>query len=424
MTNIPAPNASFIPPTLGCTPEWRFPYYDAAFRRVTARDGEMPAPLLDNPRLNRALRPLLPAAYIEWRYYSIISPAFHGILGVALVNPYNRVPFIAEDGMLVILAGMIDAPRNAEDLAQAVAQDDHRQICYMHRFPSTTCEFEDTQFYAEHAGATITMQQPTTQHAEIHLTHVDGLDLSLTHTGQAGFEIPPCYADDLRRVPGAHWTVYCPAPVATTSGSLQASQNFLRGLRHQPDPNRANLVTDNLLNNGDVHLTWDDADGYYEHSFGINPMPLHGWDFLFAPDARQKCGIVMQTYPRSDTLRYVETLWWGEDRPHYVRFSADQMHLAWAEQYRDPDIGVALPKRRRVVAEGHGLKLEIDNAVTHQIAFLRAEKLAVRHFFISEQIGFCDWRLSTSAGEVLAEVNGHPCGGELAHFRARTPQRR
>ncbi|MFP4321867.1 MAG: hypothetical protein ACLFTK_05380 [Anaerolineales bacterium] len=424
MPRVPAPNPSFIQPTLGCTNEWRFPHYDSALRQKLSVDGAQPIPLIAERAWQRTFTPLLGATYIEWRYYSIISASFHGILGVAFVNPYNRVPFIAEEGMLVILAGMVDAPRDGTGLGATIQANQHAELCYMHLFPTAACTFEGHTFHGEYQGVTLHMEQPTTQQAEINLTNPDGLDVALTLNGLPGFEIPPHYADDLRRVPGAHWTVYCPAPVATTSGRIQASSHFLRGLRHKPDPNRANRISDTLYHSGDLDITWQDASGYYEHSFGLNPLPLHGWDFLFVTDAAHKRGIVMQTYPRSESLRYIETCWWSDEGPQYVRFTADQMDMHWVENYTDPEVGVPLPTHRRIQARGQGLRLEVDNFVTHQIAFLRAHKLAVRHFFISEQIGFCDWRLTTEGGEVLAEVVGQPCGGEVAHFRARAPRLR
>jgi hypothetical protein len=98
------------------------------------------------------------------------------------------------------------------------------------------------------------------------------------------------------------------------------------------------------------------------------------------------------------------------------------MCLTWDDAYLDADVQARLPLKRRITARKPGLRLEVENTIPLQIPFLRPEKLAVRHFFISEQIAFCSWRLTDDAGHILAEAHEQPAGGELAHFRLRVPR--
>jgi hypothetical protein len=58
--------------------------------------------------------------------------------------------------------------------------------------------------------------------------------------------------------------------------------------------------------------------------------------------------------------------------------------------------------------------------VLHRIPLLRPHRLAVRHFFISEEIGVANWTLRDAQDRVIAQAFNQPCGGELAHCRTRT----
>jgi len=165
---------------------------------------------------------------------------------------------------------------------------------------------------------------------------------------------------------------------------------------------------------------WQRASGYYEHSFGIRPLPLHGWDFLFVPDAERRQSVVMQTYRGSQALRYVEVCWQQDGGARYQRFNADSLQLSWAETTDDALLRAKRPLRRLIRAEAGGLRLQVDNRVLHRIPLLRPHRLAVRHFFISEEIGVADWTLRDARGHVVAEAVQQSCGGEVAHFRSQS----
>jgi hypothetical protein len=169
-------------------------------------------------------------------------------------------------------------------------------------------------------------------------------------------------------------------------------------------------------------VNWQAANGYAEHSFGIRPLPLQGWDFLFVPKPETSEALVLQTYRGSQALRYVEVCWLQNGALRKWRFPAESLRLDWSERVYDPVLGVQRPLRRRIEAAAGGLRLSLDNRVLHRIPLLRRQRLAVRHFFISEEIGIADWCLSDDFGRVLVEVQGQPCGGELAHRRLRVPR--
>ncbi|NDJ51601.1 MAG: hypothetical protein GYB68_00785 [Chloroflexi bacterium] len=423
MAVLPPPNSDFVQPTLLCSTPWRYPYYNDAFQANGTA-------LLSGGLWKGLMRPLLPALYIEWRYYSVISKAFHGIVGLALVNPHNRFAAIAESGVLVILVGVINSPRDSANFVAQLGTPQHREICWMHMFPTASCAFDDPQegsLAAHHEGVSLRIDHPSTQKAIIKLGSESGLAVDLTHSGVLGSEIPPALAEDLRRVPAAHWTVYCPSPLAESTGSITLSSEFAKEITSSPDALNPNSISGSLVDDigsGDLTLEWQQASGYYEHSFGINPLPLHGWDFLFAPDFARKQSIVLQTYPRSQQLRFLEVLWSQDDQLRYARFDAQHLKLDWAESALDPLIGVKLPTKRVIRAKQYGLRIEVENRIVYQIPLLRPHKLAVRHFFISEQIAFTDWQLSDQNGHILAQATDHPSGGELAHVRLRTPDYR
>jgi hypothetical protein len=376
--------------------------------------------------LDQALRPLLTAAFVEWRYYSVISAAFHGIVCMAMFNPLGGFRRVAEGGLLLLVAGVFNSPRQADLMRQAEAHQQVRQLCWMHLFPLTSLHFtgpHTARLQARHDGIQLCAEQYSPQHAYLELCHPDGLELRFQHRGLEHTAIVPHTTDDFRRVPGAHWTVYNPSPIALTSGELTCTLPFLQHIAQQQSDTSINRVSAQLLANATngYHTRWHDASGYYEHSFGINPLPLHGWDFLFVPDAARGQGLVLQTYVRSQSLRYIEMLWREAGKQCYTRFTADQFQLSWHDCAVDPAIGVPLPRKRTLRAHKPGLHLEVENNIPYQIAFLRTEKLAVRHFFIVEHIGFCSWQLTDDTGRILAEAYDQPAGGEIAHARLTAP---
>ena len=360
------------------TKEWRYPAYRNAMSHRNI---------------------ILPTSYVEWRYYSIIDRVFHGIVGMSLLNPENHFSALSEGGFLVIVTGILDSPQSSDHFLKSEPESGTgpQDICRMHLFPTSTCRFNEPDegaLVADDGEARLSVYHTDNRSAIVELDFNDGMSIRMSHTGIEGTEIPPVTATDLRVLPGGHWTVFCPSPIATTSGSISV-------------PGRATAE-------------WNNAPGYYEHSFGIQPLPLMGWDFMFAPDPEKGQGLVLQTYKRSRELRFIETFWTEEGGIHYERFNSDELRLERPESAVDPVVGVRLPIIRRIMAQKGDLKLTVTNRIVRQIPLLRPEKFIVRHFFISEQISFTDWKLIRK-GKILAEGIDVPSGGELAHFRCRNP---
>jgi hypothetical protein len=399
-------------------PDWRWPDYERSLA------GAKHCPPLLRPPLWRALTaPLLAASYTEWRYYAVIAPAFHGICGLALINPDDCCARVAESGLLLIIAGIVDPPAPDRG-SEATPPQPGEDLCWMHRFPLAGCKLDGGDLDAEDAGHRLTLRHDGPCHAEIELRSVSGLGLRMTHAGPPDSAIEPVFGDDFRHLPGAHWVVHCPSPFAASTGELHLGPELAETLPAAPRPELPCRASPRLLERiGDdtAHVRWQHASGYAEHSYGVNPLPLHGWDFLFVPDAQRAQSVVLQTYRGSRRLRYVEACWLDDQgRPRRQRFDHAQMTLHWDERCFDPELGVERPLRRTIRAEAAGLHLRVDNRVLHRIPLLRPERLLVRHFFISEEIGVADWVLTDDRGRALAEARGQPCGGELAHFRLRT----
>ncbi|MEA3641006.1 MAG: hypothetical protein VBE63_13835 [Lamprobacter sp.] len=387
------------------------------------------------------------ASFVEWRYFAVLSPAFQGIVGLALVNPERRFRQIAEGGLLLIVAGVIDRPRLPGSVADArgagpLFGNETAELCWMHLFAPDACHFDrpgsgsssgkvgaGATLRADDVHSCVELRQASAAEAQLQIEAGQGLKLRLSHRGLPGTGLPNAIDTGIDgwfgRALGAHWQVQCPAPMAWSDGELALEPSFLEGLAETAggiNPCYASAALRARVASGQSPVVaWRAAAGYAEHSLGIRPLPLQGWDFLFVPKPETNEALVLQTYPGSQALRYVEVCWPQDGALRQWRFPAESLRLDWPEQIRDPVLGVSRPLGRRIEAESGGLRLSLDNRVLHRIPLLRRQRLAVRHFFISEEIGIADWRLSDDAGQVLAEVKGQPCGGELAHRRLWVP---
>ena len=300
----------------------------------------------------------------------------------------------------------------------------------MHLFPIAACSFDQPRpgwLRAGDAHADIELDQHNASEAEVRINAACGLRLKLSHRGCPETAVGPVLGTDmdrgLARLAGSHWLVHCPSPVASSDGEIRIDPGALTALTEGPGGTAESYATPALrarVAAGERMFGWQQASGYCEHSFGIRPLPLHGWDFFFVPDAEQRQSVVMQTYRGSRELRYVEVCWQQDGEARYQRFNAESLCLSWAETTDDPVLRAKRPLRRLIRAETGGLRLQVDNRVLHRIPLLRPHRLAVRHFFISEEIGVADWTLRDGRGRVLAKALNQPCGGELAHFRLRT----
>jgi hypothetical protein len=388
---------------------------------------------------------------IEWRYFAVLSPAFHGLVGLALVNPERRFAAVAEGGLLVIVAGVLGRapmPDGPSDASPALVSTDlgpadrvsenpvstgQAELCWMHLFSPEVCLFDGPApgaLEAEDRRCRLSLRQTNAAQAELRLETANGLQLDLVHQGVSDTQLAPVLGSDLDaplgRLLGSHWLVDCPSPVARCDGAIEFGADSLTSLATAAGGVADSYASPALrarVENGEQIFRWQAADGYAEHSFGVRPLPLHGWDFLFVPKAATGETLVLQTYRGSRQLRYLEVCWQQDGAPRHHRFAADSIRLDWSERTFDPVLGAWRPLRRTIEARDAGLQVRVENRVLHRIPLLRRHQLAVRHFFISEEIGVADWRLEDVHGRCLAEVRGQPCGGELAHFRLRAPRR-
>lgn len=398
---------------------WRWPRY-----RDWIHGGRWPAGAESEPVSRPRSVALAAASFVEWRYYAVLSSEFHGIVGLALVNPERRFAAVAEGGLLLIIAGSFG--RDGASASEPAA------LCWMHLFESAACRFDAAgagALDADDGRCRVALRLHDAAQAVLEIESQAGIALRMEHRGLPGAGLAPVLGQDLDRpVAGlfsGHWMVRCPSPMARCDGEIRLGADLLVGLAAAPGGAADSYATQALrdrVKGGECRFRWSAANGYAEHSFGVRPLPLQGWDFLFVPSAETGEALVMQTYRGSRMLRYLEVCWRQDGVIRHHRFDADNLELDWPEHALDPVLGVRRPLRRRVEATDAGLHLSLESRVLHRIALLRRHRLAVRHFFISEEIGVADWHLTDASGRQLAEVKAQPCGGELAHLRWRAPR--
>ncbi|NJN67102.1 MAG: hypothetical protein HC884_10505 [Chloroflexaceae bacterium] len=415
MTLWPRLNPFFVSRMTGSSAAWAFPAYRQAILSKT---------LLDSGRWvfpPSVAQLLIPGSFIEWRYFALLSPSFHGIVGAALFNPFGLFGQLGESGLLLILAGVFEAPDSVAAFRETAQQGRLQELCWMHMFPAETLRFsqENTTLEATHEGIDLCLEQETPNRGAVRFSTPEGIRARVRQVGLAGPPIDPCFADDLQRVPAAHWIVHTASPVALVEGEIDFAQGSLSHLPPRNAPRYPDFVSAALSRRVEQRrytVSLADDSGYYEHSYGINPLPLHGWDFLFVPDAARGQSLVLQTYLRSTTLRLLEVVWRdGETgEPRYTRFDSQSLSLRWEERTVHPEIKATVPLKRRLDAHNAHFHLEVENTVAHHIPFLRPRSLVVRHFFMGEELSFTTWRLRDASGKVLAEAVDQRSGGEIA----------
>jgi hypothetical protein len=389
---------------------WRYPYYHELFHEK----GCFSALSRSENRILSAIRSAcsLPfrsfakASFIEWRYYSIISKEFHGIFGAAIFNPENHLRHVAESGLLIIVAGVA----GGAEAAVPVSKD----FCWMKLFPMDSLNFVEganVGVVGEHNSVSLQMRQVSDSHSFVELSGIGAPTVHLESEGLSGFGIPPQLGRDVSFFPGTHWIVNNSAPVARTSGTLSLSAGLGSMSGEQKFPNYISKGVDS-------HREYSlNGDGYYEHSFGMNPMPMHGWDFCFVPNVKDGNSLVMQTYRNSKELRYIDVHWTEEGSVKCLRFDASCLSYEWEKCFRHQDMKMEVPSERVIRGAVDGYTLEARNRILHQVPFLRPEKFFVRHFHISEEISLTSWTLKDSNGNVVCEVRDQPSGGETASLR-------
>ena len=414
---------------------WRWPSYSSWFekghyaesQKQTDSTGESPLwwSIVPKTVLNRYSC----AAFIEWRYFAILSPDFHGICGFSLFNPQHHFPQFSEGGLIVIIAGALDRAvekvRNNRFYRVGEELDCLQEICFMHVFPMESVIFygeERQNVSARHNGIEVRIEMLDLQTAKVQIEMEGGLSVELEHKAFSGSpKLNPVAATDFRTIPGAHWTIFNPSPIAQVNGSIKIRPGLLELCERAPNSYNPNFISPLLadrLSNGYVKVDVTDAAGYYEHSYGMNPMPVHGWDFLFAPCLKKKAGIVLQTYRGSEKSSYLEVVWQQEDLNwKTLHIPQSECQTEWAESSWNPALRVHVPRKRLIRAQADGYSVEIENKIFGEIPFIRAHSPVVRHFFISEEVSQTTWRVLDSSGKTVVEVVDALSGGETARGR-------
>ncbi len=426
---VPGIHRELLSEAVELSPGWRFPAYEKWFQTMNYlqnidEDGTVRALRWGQKLWLSPMQKFLPATFIEWRYYSIISKEFHGIVGISLFNPVNGFSALTEGGLLVIVAGVLDAPQSYETFVEGNERQEIEEVCWMKLFPTGSVLFSGKQLErvnAKDQDIELFIDQERNNSACIRLSGEGAPQIDIKHTGSPGTSLHPYVAEDLKRVPGAHWIVHNPSPTATVSGKMDFSYEMLKTLPLKgtsTDPSyvsRAFLDRTEKAGNWTAHL--QRANGYYEHSYGMNPMPCMGWDFAFAPRHQDGTGLVLQTYMRSNHLRYVEVIWKeGRELKHF-RFGAPALQLEWSQHYFHKDIRAKLPRVRSINSQQDGYTLEVEIRIATVIPFLRRKTFIVRSFFIAEDISFTSWTLRNPQGLVVAQGKDVPSGGETAYPR-------
>lgn len=414
---------------------WRWPTYQEWLTRSDFCSFEnsdsftFPGPAFWKAVPESVLSKLRAATFIEWRYYSIISQAFHGICGFSLFNPEQHFAEMAEGGLIAIVAGGLDGA--AQSLSKSASHSAADQIerakefCFMHVFPMDSVIFygpERQHVRAHHQGIELTIEQVDVQTADIFIEMEGGLSLKIRHQAAAGCPVlAPVTGTDFRTIPGAHWTVFNPSPVAEVNGTLIVHPGLLHMSENAPGVHNPNFISPPLaerLYNGYVKIQLEKAAGYYEHSFGMNPMPLHGWDFVFVPSPQAKAGLVLQTYRGSEQVSYLEVLW-ADERGEWKVLHVPQsdLEVEWVETSWHPVMRVHVPRKRKIVARHQGYTIEINNSIEGEIPFVRAHSPVVRHFFISEELSVTSWKVTDAQGRVCVAIDNALSGGETARGR-------
>ncbi len=414
---------------------WRWPSYqnwllrDDFCKAPEKQQSATELPLLWKALPTGLMSKFRSAAFIEWRYYSIISENFHGICGFSLFNPENHFAQVSEGGLIVIVAGALDAA--AATLESSGTQGTLEQLgrvkefCFMHVFPMDTVIFHGPHrqhVSASHQGLELKIEHTDMQTADITLEVEGRLSLRMRHQAARGCPVlSPVTGTDFQTIPGAHWTVFNPSPVARVDGQMIIRPGLLNFSETAPGAHNPNFVSPPLaekLYDGYVKVSLDNSAGYYEHSFGLNPMPLHGWDFVFVPTPDAQAGLVLQTYRGSRQVTYLEVLWAEKDGEwKTLHIPSSDFQSEWTETSWHPVMRVHVPRKRVMKARHKGYTVEIENRVVGEIPFVRAHSPVVRHFFISEELSFTSWTLTDPQGKVCVQVKDALSGGETARGR-------
>lgn len=392
---------------------WKWPVYEKALS-----SGKL---FLDSGSLlggranlcRRSLREMATAAYIEWKYYSVLSPNFHGIIGFSLFNPKDRFARLSEGGMLVIVAG---------EVSSSVADPErHHQFVWMHLFDTADVHFSDQESVAKDKVASFHLW--SRRGAEfLSVSSDEGVEISCgiepVGVGQ-DWKARPLLGTDVNGFPAGHWLVNNTIPVGSSSGRLSVSGNLIRKLRTRGEHEPSSFWSTGGDAPAGLDSAWKDSPAYFEHSWGLHPLPAQGWDFFFAPLPDGAGGAVLQSYKNSREMTRLD-IWWKDPTTLQSRstcFVSGQLSIDWCDPHFDRQMAAWLPSGRLLTGANDKYRIVLSNPVRNTLPFLRPQTAAVRCFFIGEQVGSARWTLSTLEGAVVTEGCADRAGGEVAYAR-------
>lgn len=361
---------------------------------------------------HKILGKLMEASFIEWRYYSVYSKDFHGIVGLSFYNPQEHFAGLSDGGLLLIVSGVL-----GDSLLRSFV-DEVPDFCWMSLMPySKLCiEGSDISFKEEHLSFSLKVNEK--HEAILFLEGKEAPSLSFRTTVVDGLPWSDPLQGYFSHHPVAHWVVHNPHPLCHTQGSLHFSQEFKDhfNVKKKSFPNFVSSKALSLMNS-EISL---EGEGYYEHSFGVNPMPYHGWDFCFAPSFSLGGGFVLQSYKNTDDLTALDFFWKKNEQWEVIRFKGKEINVEWKETICHPFIRKKVPIKRLIRAENELFKIEIHNNIKHIIPFLRPSCFVLNHYYIGEEIGASSLLFQDKEGNTLFQLSNIPSGGETSSLRLKT----
>ena len=372
------------------------------------------------------LRKLLSASFVEWKYYSVLTQAFHGIIGFSFYNPEQKFERAAEGGLLLVVAGNI-GPKQS-------------QMVYMKLFPESALIYSSSNnFKGKHGSVSFEILDDSCK-ASIRISDAEGFDLCCVVEGDnptSPWHPRPLVDTQLNPLPGGHWIVHNRIPVGQSSGKISMSRNFIECLRVQGTCSSATpglMGRPNGLDANSYWLEkssqlekipetniweWKDAPAYFEHSYGLHPLTSQGWDFFFAPLEGCFGGAVLQSYKNSMSLKQLDIFWIDQEtnEKRSTSFSGDNLKIEWHEKEYDRKLKAWIPIERRLHAANESYSVQLTQRIHSTLRFLRPQTLAVRCFFIGEQIGTASWTLRDKHGKEIQKITNTLAGGEVAYWR-------
>lgn len=382
---------------------WKWPHYLDSFSDRSIKQCWL-ARDENNSKRKGVLRALLSdslckrlsAAYIEWKYYSVLSDAFHGIIGFSLYNPEVKFSRIAEGGMLCVIAGETRTREKILNRRITAAE----QFVWMKLFPLSSLQgLKDNVIKAEHGQAKLSLEDaPERNNGRIELSEGDDIHVVAEFHGPAHGPAP-LIGGGMNPLPGGHWIVNNRMPCGMTTGTLSVNKSVTKGTS--------------------VNSEWINAPAYFEHSYGLNPLPWQGWDFFFAPLVDMRGGAVLQSYRNCQALKQLDVTWTStaDGALQATAFNGAELSIEWSQREYDQNLAAWIPRQRILRGKNARYEITLTNTIELTLPFLRPQTAAVRCFFIGEQMGSASWTLKNLKGEVIEEQTDIRAGGEVAYAR-------